>query len=71
MLTLSKGLDDEGEGDEGEEDTVQFLEAGEDAAETFQPAEEAFDFIAFLVEGPVVVPGTLREWETCERLHKL
>lgn len=56
MLTLSERFDDEGEGDEGEEDAVQFLEAGEDAAENLQPAEEAFDFIAFSIECLIVAP---------------
>ena len=39
MLTLSEGFDDEGKGDEGQKHAVEFLEAGEDAAETLQPAE--------------------------------
>ena len=57
MLTLSECFDDEGEAEEREEHAIQFLEAGEDAAVTLEAAEEALDFIAFLVEGPVVTPG--------------
>jgi hypothetical protein len=40
-----------------EEDAVEFLEPGEDAAVTFETAEEALDFIALFVEGSVITPG--------------
>jgi hypothetical protein len=53
VLTLAKGLDDKGE---GEEEHVEFLEAGEEAAEAFQPGEEPLDLIALLVESMVVRP---------------
>ncbi len=57
MLTLSDRFDDESEAEEGEEHAIQFLEAGKDAAITFEAAEEALDFIALLVEGSVIAPG--------------
>jgi hypothetical protein len=57
VLTLSERFDDESEAEESEEHAVLFLEAGEDAAVTLEAAEEALDFIAFLVEGPVVTSG--------------
>jgi hypothetical protein len=56
VLTLAKGLDDKGEVEEGEEEHVEFLEAGEEAAEAFQPGEEPLDLIALLVESGVVLP---------------
>ena len=49
MLTLSQGLDDKGEGEEAEEQDIEFLEAGKDAAEAFEAAEEPFDLVAFAV----------------------
>jgi hypothetical protein len=57
VLTLSDSFDDESEGEEGEENAIQFLEAGEDTAVAFEAAEEALDFIALLVEGSVIAPG--------------
>ena len=56
MLTLSERLDDEGEAEKAEEKAIQLLEAGEDTAVTLKAAKEALDFIAFLVECPVIVP---------------
>jgi hypothetical protein len=56
-LALSESFDDEGEGEEAEEDDIELLEAGEDAAVAFHASEEAFDLIAFLVESAVVAPG--------------
>ena len=44
-VALSKGFDNEGEGEESEEDGVEFVEAGEDSAVSFQAAEEAFDLV--------------------------
>jgi hypothetical protein len=49
VLTLSKRLDDKGEMDEGDKDAVQFFEAGEDAPEAFEAAEEPLNFISLLV----------------------
>jgi hypothetical protein len=57
VLTLSEGIDDEHEDDEGEEDDIEFLESGKDAAEAFQPAEKPFHFVALFVEFAVVFPG--------------
>ena len=57
MLTLSKGFDYESEAEKCKEHTIEFLEAREDAAVTFEATEETLDFIAFLVERPVVAPG--------------
>jgi hypothetical protein len=45
VLTLTKGIDDKSEVDEGEEHDVELLKTGEDAAEAFEPPEEALDFI--------------------------
>ena len=56
MLTLSEGLDDQSEGEEAEEEDIELFEAGEDAAEPFQPAEEPLDFIALLVKCTVITP---------------
>src|ERR1035437_590192 len=55
--TNPESFDDECEGEEGEEDDIEFLEAGEDAAEAFQSPEEAIDLIALLVKGTIVLPG--------------
>ena len=53
----AESFDDEGEREKAEEESVEFLEAREDAAETFEPAEEPFDLVAFLVNGVIVIPG--------------
>ncbi len=42
--------------DEGKEDDIEFVEAGEDAAEAFERPEERLDLIAFAVDGLVVLP---------------
>jgi len=57
VLTLSESFDDEGEAKEGEEDAIQFLEAGEDAAVAFESAKEPLDFVPLSVECPVIAPG--------------
>ncbi len=57
MLTLSEGLDDQGEIEESQKDDIEFIEAGEDAAETFESAEEPLDLIALAIDGFVVLPG--------------
>ena len=57
MLTLTEGLNDQGEVEESQEDDVEFIEAGEDAAEAFEPAEEPFDLVTLAVHGFVVLPG--------------
>ena len=46
MLALTQGLDDEDEGEETEENLIEFLEAGEDSAIAFEPAEEALDLVS-------------------------
>jgi hypothetical protein len=57
VLTLSEGFDDESEAEKRKEHAIEFLEAGEDAAVTLEATEEALDFIAFLIERPVIAPG--------------
>ena len=57
MLTLPERFDDESEAEKRKKHTIQFLEAGEDATVTLEAAEETLDFIAFLVERPVIAPG--------------
>jgi hypothetical protein len=57
VLTLTKSLDDQGEVEESEKDDVEFIEAGEDAAEAFESAEEPLDLVALAVHGFVVLPG--------------
>jgi hypothetical protein len=56
VFTLAQCFDDEGEVEETEEEHVELLEAGEDSSEALQPAEEALDFVALLVEGAVILP---------------
>ena len=58
MLTLTEGLDDESEVEESQKDDVEFIEAGEDAAEAFEPAEEPLDLITLAVHGFIILPGT-------------
>mgnify|MGYP001550778310 CR=1 FL=1 len=55
MLTLSKGLGDEGEVDGGEEDHIKLLETREDPSEAFESAGQPLHFIAFLVELAVIL----------------
>ena len=57
MLTLSDSFDDESEAEESEEDAIQFLEPGEDAAVTPQATEETLNLVAFPVESSVIAPG--------------
>jgi len=57
VLTLTEGLDDQGEVEESEEDDIEFVEAREDAAEAFEPAEEPLDLVALAVQGLIVEPG--------------
>ena len=56
MFTLAKGFNDEGEVEEAEEKNIEFLEAGEDSAEAFEPPEEPLDLVALLVESAIVFP---------------
>ena len=37
--------------------TSSFSNRGEDAAETFEPPEQAFDFAALFIKSAVVLPG--------------
>ena len=55
MFTLAQRLDDENESKKCEKDNVEFLEAGEDAAEAFEPPEKPFDFIPLLVQRAVIL----------------
>lgn len=48
MFTLAECFYGEGEVEKAEEDYVEFLEVGEDAAEALEPAEEPFDLVALL-----------------------
>jgi len=52
----TKRLHDQGEQDEGGEHHVELVKSGEDAAEAFQAAEEAFDFVAPPIHDRVVFP---------------
>lgn len=56
MFTLTQCFDDEGEGEEAEEEDIEFLESGEDSAEALQPSEPPLDLIALLVKRTVVLP---------------
>jgi hypothetical protein len=56
VLTLTEGLDDQGEVEESEEDDIEFIETGEDAAEAFEPAEEPLDLVALAVQSLIVEP---------------
>jgi len=60
MLTLTKGIGDKREMDEAKEHYVELFEAGKDPAETFEPPEQALDFVALLVQRAVIVPGSIR-----------
>lgn len=51
MLTLPQGLDDEREAQECHEHDIEFVEATEDPAKTFEPAEQPLDFIATPIPG--------------------
>lgn len=43
--------------DKGKKHHVEFLEAGEDAAEAFESSKEALDLVASAVHGAVVLPS--------------
>jgi hypothetical protein len=60
VFTLAKRFDDEGEGEEAEEEDIEFLEAGEDSAEAFESPEEPLDFVALLVESRSYSQGSMR-----------
>jgi hypothetical protein len=57
VLTLSKGLDDQGEVEESKEYGIEFVEARKDAAEAFQSPKESLDFVASAVHSFVILPG--------------
>jgi hypothetical protein len=42
---------------EAKEHYVEFFKTGEDAAEAFEPPEEALDFIPLPIESTVIFPG--------------
>jgi hypothetical protein len=50
VLTLSGCFDNQNEVYKDKEKDAEFLNPGEDTAEAFQPAEEPFYFVAFLVQ---------------------
>ena len=56
MFTLTKCFDDKGEGQEAEEEDIEFLESGEDSAEALQPSKQPLDLIALLVKRTIVLP---------------
>jgi hypothetical protein len=49
VLTLQQCEPDEGESDETTEESVEFVVAGEDAAEALEATEESFDMIALSI----------------------
>ena len=57
MLTLTEGLDDQGEVEESQKDDDEFIEAREDAAEALESAEEPLDLVALVGQGFIVRPG--------------
>lgn len=57
MLTLTECLHDQSESEESKKDDDEFIEAGEDAAEAFESAEEPLDLVALAVHGFIVLPG--------------
>jgi hypothetical protein len=57
VLTLSKCFHDESKAEEGEEDAIQFFEAGEDAAIAFESSKEPLEFVPLSVERAVIAPG--------------
>ncbi len=56
MFTLSEPIDDEREIDKGEEHQVQFFEPRKDAAEAFEAAKQALNFVSALVHFPIIFP---------------
>lgn len=60
MFTLSECFDDKGEVEEANEQHVEFLETGGGSVEAFEPTEQPFDLVAFLVEGSVIHSGSVR-----------
>ena len=60
MFTLTKRFDDQGEVEEAKEEHVELLEAREDSAEALEATEQPLDLVALLVEGSVVVQGSIR-----------
>ncbi len=51
MSHYAQSFDDESEGEKCQEKDIEFLKAGEDTTESFEPAQEALNLIAFFVEG--------------------
>ena len=68
MLTLTEGLDDQGEVKESQKDDVEFIAAREDAAAAFEPAEQPLDLVALAVQGLIVLPGL--QAIACGRNHR-
>jgi hypothetical protein len=56
VFTLTQCFDDEGEGEEAEEEDIEFLESGEDSAEALQSSKQPLDLIALLVKRTIVLP---------------
>src|SRR5258708_7682593 len=55
-VNTTESFDDQGEIDETNKHHVEFLESGEDAAESFQSPEQSLDLVASLVHGAIVFP---------------
>lgn len=56
VFTLSEPIDDEREIDKGEKHHVQFFEPRKDAAEAFEAAKQALNFVSALVHFPIIFP---------------
>ena len=46
--------------DEGNEDDIELIESGEDAAKSLEPSEQSFDLVALSVHSTVVSQGDKR-----------
>jgi len=56
VFTLLESVDDKSEIDEGDKHDIQFVESREDAAETFEAAEQSFHFVSTFVHFPIIFP---------------
>ena len=57
MLTQAESFNNECEMNEGGKHDIEFVEAGKDAPEAFQTAEEALNLIAPFIHLPIIFPG--------------
>ncbi len=46
--------------DEGDEDDIELIEPGENAAKSLEPSEQSFDLVALFVHGTVIPPKANR-----------